>query len=139
MSLFKFKVEVDYKDIAKTLDTLEPRIAKRSVRRSQRVAMKPILKMIKDRFPVKTGEWKKSIKLRVGKTKEKNIMMMRISTDDDNFVPKWIEFGTMKKNGEWHIHPDPIWRETYEAELEPAADRALEALRAELEKLLNES
>ena len=99
-----FNITVEGADkLEKALISLEPKIARKLVRRTLRNAAKPILALAKSLVPVRTGRLKKSLKIRAAK-RRKGRYGVRIQTGTRDelgidektpyYYPAAVEYGT---------------------------------------------
>jgi HK97 gp10 family phage protein len=132
-------------DILKALKQLEPKFAKKAVRKAMRVGLKPILTTARANAPVKSGKIKKAIKIRAAKRK-RNRVGVRIKIGEENFVGKGFygafqEFGW--KTGSRKSPPDQRTQIEGKHFMENAFDsrghEAMNLTRDELKKNLDET
>ena len=119
------------KEIEFVLQNFQKREAHRIFKKAMKAEMTPVAKEIKAAFPKDTGKTAREIKPRL--SQKKGMIYCDVSSKDDNYIPKFIEFGTvehhgnkkikgrgyksllglLRKDGKWHIHPHMIFAETY--------------------------
>lgn len=100
-------------EIDKALKDFDNKMRKKVIRRAMRSSMKPLAAEIRDRFPKDSGDTAKDIKLRAGKRK-KDTLQFEIRSKDDNFIPKFLEFGTSSEDGKQWIAPKPTFRPVFD-------------------------
>lgn len=117
------------KEIDKALASIEPKLQRKVIRKAMRSGMKDIQADIVSRFPKDTGETAKTIKVRAGKGKRGEIVI-DVKSQDDNFIPKFLEFGTVNEDGSVRMPARPSFR--------PAFDEGGEAARLKTQKQILE-
>ena len=128
-----------FKEMAKKLRELGPRVARKHLRGATAKAATLIRKKARELAPVDTGEMRKDIQIKREKTSGDHVASYSVFTrggkrsrlagrarnvDKDSFYWKFVEFGTAK------MPAQPFMRPAFEAEKENAVD----ALGAELDK-----
>lgn len=84
------------KEIDRKLKTLEPKLQKKVLRKAMRAGMKGIQQEIKARMPKDSGETARGVKTRAGKNQKRGSISIEVRSQDDNYIAKWLEFGTSK-------------------------------------------
>ncbi|WP_417848372.1 HK97-gp10 family putative phage morphogenesis protein [Thalassoglobus sp.] len=84
------------KEIDKKLATLEQKLQKKVLRKAMRTGMKGIQSEIKARMPKDTGATAKGVKVRAAKKQKRGSIGIEVRSQDDNYIAKWLEFGTSK-------------------------------------------
>ena len=128
-----------FKELAKALKELGPRVGRKHLRGSTSKGAAVIRKKARELAPVDTGEMRKDIQIKREKTSGDNVASYSVYTrsgkrsrlagkarnvDKDSFYWKFLEFGTAK------MAARPFMRPAFEAEKESAVD----AIGAELDK-----
>lgn len=85
------------KEVERKLKELEPKLAKKVLKRGLRAGAKIVRKAAQSKAPIKTGGIKKGIKVRAGKTK-KGFISIRVGVGNQwftgpNFYAAFVEFG----------------------------------------------
>jgi len=97
------KMEVEmrgFKELEKSLLQLETKVAKKVVRQALRAGGKILLKAVKQKVPVDTGELKKNIKVKAGKRKKGQASIF-VGTSEKNysgpyFYASFVEYGHLQ-------------------------------------------
>jgi len=89
------------KELIRSLDSLEPKVAKKIVRQALRPAMKEIITNAKGRAPVDSGALKKSLVTRAARRSRRNIGVLGIVRAERkaNYYAAPVELGHKKKSG----------------------------------------
>lgn len=104
MSNTKFEVK-GLKETIKKLQNLEPKVAKKVVRKTLRTGAKIMQTEVKQNVPVDEGNLRKSLKVKAGKRKKGSISVAVTTSAEDNlykgdqFYGAFQEFGTSKMQG----------------------------------------
>lgn len=106
------------KEIDSKLAKLKPKVARKVLRKSMRAGMKDIQHEIRARFPKDTGQTAKTIKSRAGKGRRKDVVI-DVRSDDDNYIVKFMEFGTTNPDGSVRIAARPTFRPVFDEMGEP--------------------
>ena len=123
-----------FEDIDRRLRELEPKVAKKCLRKAMRPAMKEVQKAAKDNAPVASGKLKRNIKVRAGKRSRSNVYLNVQVGDDafDNFYPKFVEYGT--KNQPAQAYMRRAYDQVGERAKELCLEKLLELIEAEARK-----
>jgi HK97 gp10 family phage protein len=114
------------KDIDKKLTKLGAKVTKKILRKAMRPVMKEVQKTAKSLVPVDTGNLKKGIKVRSAKRSRKYIGL-DVRTDDDNFIAKFVEYGTENQS------PQPFMRPAFDQHEKPGKEKAMDTIRQLIE------
>lgn len=110
-----------HKKIDKLFKQLTDKVQKRVVKKAMKKGMKPVLDEVKQNVPVDTGATKKDIKIRMGK-RSRNRIEVQVSSKNDNYIPKFLEFGTSK------MPARPFYTPAYESKGDEAKQTTMDAL-----------
>jgi len=132
MSFMKIEIE-GVKKLEKRLKSLEPKVGKGIVRGALKDAAKPLLQEAKERVPVKSGDLKKSLRVRTMKRK-KGRYGVEMATKDgwfkgDQYYGAFLEFGT--KN----MPAKPFMRPAYDNKKDEAASIIKSRIKSGLKRL----
>ncbi|MEZ5951183.1 MAG: HK97 gp10 family phage protein [Planctomycetaceae bacterium] len=120
-----------HKKIDKLFKQLTDKVQKNVVKKAMRIGMKPLLDEVKQNVPVDTGATKNDIRIRAGK-RSRDRIEVQVSSKNDNYIPKFLEFGTSK------MAARPFYRPAYESKGEQAKqttmDELLKIIEVELSK-----
>lgn len=94
------------KEIEFVFDNFQKKEAQKIIKRAMKTELTPLANEIRANFPKDTGKTAKQIKPRM-KTR-KGVIIVDISSKDDNFIPKFIEFGTVDHGGNQTSKPSAI-------------------------------
>ena len=97
------------KELERKLVSMEPKLARKHVMRTLRMAARPILTRAKALVPVETGALKKSLKIRALK-KRKHSHGVMVATSKgwfagDEFYGAFVEFGTNRTPSHPFVRP----------------------------------
>ena len=120
-----------HKKIDKLFKQLTDKVQKNVVKKAMRIGMKPLLDEVKQNVPVDTGATKNDIRIRAGK-RSRDRIEVQVSSKNDNYIPKFLEFGTSK------MAARPFYRPAYESKGEQdkqtTMDELLKIIEVELSK-----
>ena len=87
-------------DVVKSLEELEPRLAKKILKKSLRKILKPLHAEVKSNQPSESGAMKKQVKLRAGKRSRKWISMNVEAKKDESssWYASFVEMGTKNQD-----------------------------------------
>lgn len=132
-------------EILRALKEVEPKFAKKAVRKAMRVGLKPMLTAARSNAPVKTGRIKKAIRIKAAKRK-RNRVGVRIAIGDQNFVGKGFygafqEFGwkTGRRDSDPSSRNEIPGKHFMENAFDSKGSEAMAITRDELKKNLDET
>lgn len=123
-------------EINRVIENFAKKEAAKIIRRAAREELKPLAQAVRDAFPKDRGVTAKEIKVRAGKGRRGTINL-DVKSKDDNYIPKFIEYGTTDANGNQHIKPNPVFRRNYEQPGNRIRDRIIQRVITESEQKLN--
>ena len=100
-------------ELEKLFEQFALKEANRIIKKIVRDELKPVASELKRDYPKDSGETAKQIKVRAGRRK-RGWINIDIKSKDDNFVPKFLEYGTVDKNGNQLIKPRLIYKEVFD-------------------------
>lgn len=128
--------------ILRKLETLEPRVAKKHLKKALRVGAKIILAATKRKAPVLSGNLKRSLSVRNSKRRRGRHEGGVTVLTDTKKVPELITFGKDGKRafypavieyGSRHRRARPFMRPAFDAEKRNALDASMKSLRDSVE------
>lgn len=121
------------REIDAALGKLETKLQRKVLRSAMRKSMQPLAANIRDNFPRDTGETAQEIKVRAGKGRRGDIVI-DVRGNNNNFIPKFIEFGTVDSYGKQLISPNPVFRQTYDSMGDAARRQVQQEILSEIER-----
>jgi len=94
------------KEIEFVFDNFIKKEAQKIIKRAMKTELTPMANEIRANFPKDTGKTAKEIKPRM-RTK-RGVIFVDISSKDNNYIPKFIEFGTVDHAGNQTSKPSSI-------------------------------
>ncbi|MDA7527654.1 HK97 gp10 family phage protein [bacterium] len=104
--------------------------ANKIIKKIVREELKPVAAELKREYPKDSGATAKEIKVRAG-TRKRGWINLEVASKDDNFIPKFIEYGTVDKNGNQLIKPRLVYKEVF--------DKTNDKVRAKIIKRISEA
>jgi HK97 gp10 family phage protein len=117
---------------AKLRKLKDEKLAKRIVRTNIRASLKPMLGEARANVPVKSGRFKRLLKIRTRRSRTGIILIIGLSKKDlgeaekAGFYPIAVEFGTKDQE------PQAPMRHAFDAGAEAARDQCLKGIRADV-------
>lgn len=104
------------KEIDKKLKQLEPKVAKKMMRKALRAAQKAMTKEVKNNAPTDEGDMKKAVTTKAGKRSRYKASVNTTFKDDglQDFYPRFVEYGAPEIGRE----PNPFLRKSFDAKKE---------------------
>ena len=110
--------------------------AAKIIRRAAREELKPLAEAVRSDFPKDTGQTAKEIRVRAGRGK-RDMIVLDVKSSDMNYIPKFIEFGTVDANGNQRIKPNPVFRRNYEQHGDKIREKIIQRVISEADKEIN--
>jgi len=111
---------------------------KKILRKNMRKGMKDLHGKIRSDFPKDTGETAKGIKVRVSREKKRGEIAIDVRSDDDNYIAKWIEFGTQNEDQSVRIEAQAPFRKGYDEHGETAKKITIDGTDKDAKALLRQ-
>lgn len=100
-------------EIEKLFEQFVLKDANKIIKKIVRDELKPVAAELRRDYPKDSGTTAKEIKVRSGRRK-RGWINLDIKSKDDNFIPKFLEYGTVDKNGNQLIKPRLIYKEVFD-------------------------
>ncbi|MEZ5945215.1 MAG: HK97 gp10 family phage protein [Planctomycetaceae bacterium] len=123
-------------EIDRALAKLDAKLQKKTIKKAVRSALRPLEDEIVRRFPKDSGETAKQIKVRAG-NKSRTAINVDVKSKDDNYIAKFLEFGTKNADGSVRIAARPTFRPVFDTMRESASKAAQAEILAEVERANN--
>lgn len=123
-------------EIDRALSKLDAKLQKKTIKKAVRSALRPLKDEIVRRFPKDSGETAKEIKVRAG-SKTRTSINVDVKTKDDNYIAKFLEFGTKNADGSVRISARPTFRPVYDSMRDSASKATQAEILAEVERANN--
>lgn len=123
-------------EIEKLFERFATKEANKIIKKIVRDELKPVAAELKREYPKDSGTTAKEIKVRAGRRK-RGWINIDIKSKDDNFIPKFLEYGTVDKNGNQLIKPRLIYKEVFDKHENSVRGRIIKRITAATIKNLN--
>lgn len=141
------EIEIDYKDVLKSLKQFPINIQKNVLVGSVRAGAKPLVNEARANTPTRSGNLKKSIGIVKRKTKDKSFIWFSVTPRRGGKYDGWydhlVEFGheLKSKSGKslGFVPPVPFMRKAYENQTDESIKASTEYMRKRIDKEIQKS